>query len=56
MDPVFHFEIPAGDMKRAKKFYESVFGWIISGSYQTYYRAAATVSGEKRKSRAVIIL
>ena len=29
MDKVQHFEIPAGDMPRAKKFYSDVFGWKI---------------------------
>ena len=29
MDKVQHFEIPADDMARAKKFYSSVFGWKI---------------------------
>ena len=29
MDKVQHFEIPADDMARAKKFYGSVFGWRI---------------------------
>ncbi|VVB87412.1 Glyoxalase/Bleomycin resistance protein/Dioxygenase superfamily protein [uncultured archaeon] len=27
MDKVVHFEIPADDLERAKKFYESIFGW-----------------------------
>lgn len=27
MDPVVHFEIPAGDVERAKKFYSDIFGW-----------------------------
>ena len=27
MDKVQHFEIPADDLARAKKFYESTFGW-----------------------------
>lgn len=27
MDKVVHFEIPADDVVRAKKFYEDVFGW-----------------------------
>lgn len=26
-DPIVHFEIPADDVKRANKFYGSVFGW-----------------------------
>ena len=29
MDRIVHFEIPAEDIGRAKKFYESVFGWKI---------------------------
>jgi hypothetical protein len=29
MDKVQHFEIPADDMVRAKKFYSSVFRWKI---------------------------
>jgi uncharacterized protein len=27
MDPVMHFEMPAEDTERVRKFYESVFGW-----------------------------
>lgn len=27
MNPVVHFEMPAEDKKRAKKFYEDAFGW-----------------------------
>lgn len=27
MDSVVHFEIPADDLARAKKFYSTVFGW-----------------------------
>ncbi len=30
MRKVVHFEIPAEDLDRAKKFYDSVFGWQIS--------------------------
>ena len=29
MDKVVHFEIPADNIERAKKFYNSVFGWKI---------------------------
>ena len=28
--PVVHFEIQADDIKRAKQFYESVFGWTVN--------------------------
>jgi predicted enzyme related to lactoylglutathione lyase len=27
MDPVIHFEMPAKDQERVRKFYESAFGW-----------------------------
>jgi predicted enzyme related to lactoylglutathione lyase len=27
MNPVIHFEIPAGDLERVQKFYTNVFGW-----------------------------
>lgn len=27
MDPVIHFEMPAENAERVRKFYESVFGW-----------------------------
>ncbi len=27
---IVHFEIPADDLKRAKKFYEKALGWKIS--------------------------
>ncbi len=30
MDKVVHFEIPADDLGRAKKFYQTVFGWELS--------------------------
>ena len=29
MNSIVHFEIPADDVKRGKKFYEKVFGWQI---------------------------
>ncbi|HLC96853.1 MAG TPA: VOC family protein [Candidatus Nanoarchaeia archaeon] len=29
MNPIVHFEIPAENVERAKKFYEKVFGWEI---------------------------
>jgi predicted enzyme related to lactoylglutathione lyase len=27
--PIVHFEIPADDIERARKFYQDVFGWDI---------------------------
>lgn len=41
MDKVVHFEIPVGDLERAKGFYGSVFGWDLqsvpmeNGEYTT---------------------
>lgn len=29
MDPIVHFELPAKDLDRAKKFYSSIFGWNL---------------------------
>ncbi len=51
MDPVFRFELPANDMKRAKSFYEKVFGWVIDSGYDRYYWAQTTTSDDKRKSQ-----
>ncbi|OPY52489.1 MAG: Glyoxalase-like domain protein [Methanosaeta sp. PtaU1.Bin112] len=31
MTGIVHFEIPADDMQRAKKFYSNLFGWNIAG-------------------------
>jgi predicted enzyme related to lactoylglutathione lyase len=43
MDKVQHFEIPADDLSRAKKFYQSVFGWklvdVPNMDYTTAYTA-----------------
>ena len=34
MNPVVHFEMPAKNKKRVKKFYEKVFGWKMKrGGY-----------------------
>ncbi|MBX4211906.1 VOC family protein [Candidatus Pacearchaeota archaeon] len=30
MDKVMHFEIPADDVERARKFYSSIFGWKMN--------------------------
>lgn len=39
MDNVVHFEIPAKNMKRAQKFYESVFGWKVNPYMDNYFMA-----------------
>jgi len=34
---ITHFEIPADDVKRAKKFYEKAFGWKITPWQMDYF-------------------
>jgi predicted enzyme related to lactoylglutathione lyase len=34
---IVHFEIPADDVKRAKKFYEKALGWKISDPWKMDY-------------------
>ena len=34
---IVHFEIPADDVRRAKKFYEGVLGWKISDPWKMDY-------------------
>jgi predicted enzyme related to lactoylglutathione lyase len=34
---IVHFEIPADDVQRAKKFYEKAFGWKISDPWKMDY-------------------
>ena len=34
---IMHFEIPADDLKRAKKFYEKAFGWKITDPWKMDY-------------------
>lgn len=40
-NPIVHFEIPADNVERAKKFYEKIFGWDIQpfpmGKGETYW-------------------
>jgi predicted enzyme related to lactoylglutathione lyase len=36
-NPIVHFEIPADDVPRAKKFYEKAFGWKISDPWKMNY-------------------
>lgn len=42
---ITHFEVPADDPERAKKFYESVFGWKID--YMKDYDYYSIVTKEK---------
>ena len=48
MDPVVHFEIPAKNMKRAKGFYEKLFGWKIRPYMDEYYLAGTTPLDKNR--------
>jgi hypothetical protein len=49
MNPVVHFEMPAEDNARAKKFYEDVFGWTMVqlGSDMGDYLLATTSPVDK---------
>jgi hypothetical protein len=48
MDPVIHFEVPAQDMERARRFYSRALGWNILPAYESYYFAVTTDIGEDR--------
>ncbi len=50
MNSVVHFEIPADDMERAKKFYQTVFGWKIV-PYQQDVAMANTTEVDKSTMR-----
>ena len=43
MDKVVHFEIPADDLSRAKKFYQDTFGWRMQDMPEMNYILATTV-------------
>jgi predicted enzyme related to lactoylglutathione lyase len=49
MNPVVHFEMPAINKKRVKKFYEAVFGWKMTqlGSDMGDYLVATTSPVDK---------
>jgi predicted enzyme related to lactoylglutathione lyase len=49
MNPVMHFEMPAINKKRVKKFYEAVFGWKMTqlGSDMGDYLVATTSPVDK---------
>jgi uncharacterized protein len=42
MDKVVHFEIPADDVERAKKFYKTIFKWEIQGAPEMDYAIVRT--------------
>ena len=49
MNPVIHFEMPATDASRMRKFYESAFGWETtdSGPAMGHYILAHTTATDK---------
>lgn len=51
MNPVVHFEMPAVNKKRAKKFYENSFGWIMQqfGKEMGDYLLATTTPVDKNQ-------
>ena len=42
MDSVVHFEVPADDLDRAKRFYTDVFGWQIMDIPEVNYTGVIT--------------
>jgi len=48
MDKVQHFELPADNMARAKKFYSSVFGWKTEDVPGMEYVMASTVEVDEK--------
>ncbi|MBS3164662.1 VOC family protein [Candidatus Woesearchaeota archaeon] len=48
MDKVVHFEIPADNVPRAKKFYSSAFGWNVSDVSGMKYTMVSTVETDER--------
>ncbi|HXG36657.1 MAG TPA: VOC family protein [Dehalococcoidia bacterium] len=48
MDKVVHFEIPADDVERAKKFYSSCFGWRTQSIPEMDYTLVMTVAVDEK--------
>ncbi len=47
MDKVVHFEIPADNLARAKKFYSTVFGWNMNEMPEMEYVLVGTVASDE---------
>ena len=49
MDSVVHFEIPAENLERAKRFYKGIFGWEITPAPGTEpaYQMVTTAESDK---------
>jgi predicted enzyme related to lactoylglutathione lyase len=49
MDKVTSFNIPVNDMKRAKKFYGDIFGWVLTPTGMRYdYHTVTTVNSDEK--------
>ena len=48
MDKVVHFEIPADNVERAKKFYQETFDWKITPVPQMNYTLLGTVEIDEK--------
>ena len=48
MDKVVHFEIPADNVERAKKFYQETFEWKITPVPQMNYTLLGTVEIDEK--------
>lgn len=49
MNKVVHFEIPADNMERAKKFYQEIFGWEIQDIPALQYTTVTTVPVDENR-------
>jgi len=47
MGKVVHFEIPADNLARAKKFYSTVFGWELNDFPEMEYTIVRTVQSDE---------
>ena len=47
MDKIVHFEIPADNLARAKKFYSTVFGWKMNEMPEMDYVLVHTVESDE---------
>lgn len=48
MNKVVHFEIPADDLARAKKFYQDTFGWQLQDVPDMNYTMARTTETDEK--------
>lgn len=54
MDPVVHFEMPAGDRKRISEFYTKVFGWETKQLGEDYGNYVTVMTAKEEKTPGVI--